>query len=141
MIDVGEVIRTILLADAGVAAQAGTRVYAYQVPPSAVPNMPQKCVVIRPFGRPVNPLVPALEWKVTFTCFGAEPGFVQAWEVARSVYDALRIGGNELVAVTGGDAYYYRSDCENTGFAVREEQVNWPRVDIIFGFTFWENVG
>ena len=140
MIDVTEAIRTYMLLQAGIVAQVGTNVFGYQVPPNKVASMPTKCVCIMADSGPQIPLVPVLQWRVIFRCYGAEPGFVEAWEVARAVFDLFRRGGDEIIPVTGGNVYFYRSDCENAGYIVREPEVDWPRVDIAFSFVFSENV-
>ena len=139
MIDIAEVIRTYLLSKAAITAQVGTNVFGWQVPPNFVASMPAKCICIKADGGPQIPLVPVLGWRVTFRCYGGEPGYLEAWEVARAIYDTLRRGGDEMVTVADGDVYFYRSDCESPGFAIREPQVDWPRVDIVFSMVFSED--
>lgn len=139
MVDPVEILRTILLADPGVVAQVADRVAESLVPPTEVAYMPRKC--IRIMVDSVAPCsMPVLNMRISFHCFGGEPGFKQAWEVAGAVYDCLKRSGVNMVTITGGDAFYYMANCTCVGRPVTEPVTAWPRVDSEWMFTFGEEV-
>lgn len=138
MIDPIETIRTILLSDTAIANLVGDDIWDGYVPPSLTPYMPKKSILILCDSAPMSPLIPVIFIRAIFWCFGEEPGFSAAWQVARAIYDCLIRGGNRIVHTTDGDVYYYTSDCITVGREVTEPTTGWPRVVCEYLFQFYE---
>ncbi len=89
MIDVRVAIRAYLAAQAGVAAQVGTRVYgAPGIPRDDALLMPRKAIAFYASGGPGGDrYVPEARVNVQFRCYGATS--VEAWAVYAALFDAL----------------------------------------------------
>jgi hypothetical protein len=140
MINPCECVRAILLANVPLVALVGDRIWCDQIPPDDVKNMPMRSLRIYCHGIEYSALVPSLAYEVRIMAFGNFPGYKEAWDVQRAVYDCLKRGGGEMIAVTGGNVYYYESDCLNPGDPINEPVVNWPRVDTEWLFFFNEDI-
>lgn len=130
MIDPVAVIRTHLLSFMG--AQVGTRVFGLQLPTQEVAAMPRKCVVLVVDGMPAVSLVPRLDIRATFHCYGASN--VEAYEVARALHDGLKRGGSAMIGAT----FFYAADVMDSGSFVLEPETKWPRFVCLYSFVFSE---
>lgn len=140
MINPPETVRSILLANVGITGQVGANVWCGLVPPNMVQTMPFKSIAVFVDGLPQSPLVPVLQFRAVLWCMGAEPGFNESWDVARAVHDGLKRGGTEIQAVTGGNVYFYMSDCLCPGREVTDPVTHWPRVVAEYLFTLYETI-
>ena len=89
--DVPAAIRAHLLADAGVAAQVGTRVYSQELPRDMADDMPVKAVVARSSSGGFGPgrlSLPVQSLRIDTTCYGAST--VDAYAVHAAVHKALK---------------------------------------------------
>jgi len=134
MTDPIQILRTFMLAQAGITAQVVTRIWGEVTPPNEVSAMPRKAIrLVVSMEGPESPLIPALVGRATIICYGASQ--LEAWEVAGAVYDALRRGGMTAVP---GVANLYRLDCEQAGSFMYEPQSDWPRVTQMWSFVMEE---
>lgn len=114
-----------LRADAGVAALAGQRVYALELPPEEAANMPRHAVVLSPSGGFVPDYTHSLRLdsaRVDVFSYGATP--FEAMRLRRAVRAALR----NLERVKQGSVLIHWA-LPAGGFAdERDPHVRWPRV-------------
>ncbi len=136
MIDPVTVLRTITLANAGVTAQIGTRLWGEYIPANEITAMPRKAIrlIVDP-GMPESQ-IPALNVIGRYHCFGAT--IIEAWEVARVLYDALVRKGSTTVVIGATRVLYYMSNCEQWGSYVPEPDTGWPRIVASYSFALSE---
>lgn len=117
-------VRSFLLANTGVAAQVGTRVYAEYLDASQNASMPRKVVVLKSTGGPGG-ILPAIgRQRVDIRCYGET--VYEARKVYRTVYDAMRYS---LSRVAQGDTLLHQALPESEGLSLIETgggNGDWP---------------
>ncbi len=99
--NIASALRTFLLADAGVAALVGTRVFVTELPPAEAASMPRQCIVINPSGGPTfqpGSYIDHAYQTLDVFSYGETP--FEADEVRDAVTDALRLLRRDLTGTT-----------------------------------------
>ncbi len=99
--NIGTALRTFLLADAGVSALVGTRVFVIELPPAQAVSMPRQCIVIKPSGGPAfqpGSYIDHAYQTLDVFSYGETP--FEADEVRDAVTDALRLLRRDLTGTT-----------------------------------------
>lgn len=117
-------ILTYLKADAGVAAQVGTRVYGEEVPDGEVNSMPRKALLVQSTvgGFPPRGYGQYNRRGIDIRCYG--DGYVEAFAVYRAAYEALKY----MERNTQGAAMLYKAWEAGSPMALREPvgEPGWP---------------
>lgn len=136
MIDAVASIRAIALSHAGVTALIAQRVWGEYIPAPEVALMPRKSIRLLVDTGPSAPGLPYVNCMARFHCYGAT--VIEAWEVARALYDALVRQGEETIVVGGANVLYFMSNDEAWGAYVPEPETDWPRVIASYSFSLSE---
>lgn len=120
-------VRIYLLADAGVAALASTRVFAAELPSAEASEMPRATVVIAAAGGGgaspgARSHVPVGGVRIDVKCYGASPA--EASELHYATLSALKTIGRTFVDGT----LLHSCVVEGGPFSLREPDVDWPLV-------------
>jgi hypothetical protein len=121
MIDVLAALRTVLLADDGVAALCGTRVWAAELPKAEVTNMPRANVVLAHAGGFERMATdPRVRPRVDVYSYGET--FFSAGQLDRAVYDALKALRRRKV----GEALIHGVALAGGPIQLRDSDAGWP---------------
>jgi hypothetical protein len=116
-------LRTLLIADAEVAALAGTRVYVPELPSNQAASMPRNAVVLSESGGPgYTGMARIGQTRIDVRAYGAD--FVEAWRVHASVHEVLKQLTRSLV----GEAVIYTVTVQGGPLRLREAEVDWPLI-------------
>lgn len=136
MIDAVSTVRAIVLSHVGVTGLIAQRMWGEYMPAPEVALMPRKSVRLLVDAGPSTPGLPYVNCMARFHCYGATA--IEAWEVARAIYDALVRQGEETIAVGGANVLFYMSNDESWGSYVPEPETDWPRVVASYSFALSE---
>lgn len=115
-------VKDYLLADAGVSAQVGTRVFAGELPRSEVESMPRRAIVVRPAGGGLlgRAYQRYGDTRIDMSCYGATPH--EAWALYRVARSALK----HLRRAVVGDTLLHWARVSSDGTTLRDADTDWP---------------
>lgn len=112
-----------LQADAEVAAQVGTKVFAPEVPSTETRSMPQKCIVLQANGGPIDRgRIRLMKIRLEFRAYGETAQ--DAWGPYLAAYDAFK----HMTQNKQGTVLLLDAEMVEGPFDLRDPDLHWPFV-------------